>query len=483
MNELVGGLVAERRAALEGPAGDTVDTSDLLGRMLTGVDKQTGEKLPDENIRAQCITFLVAGHETTSGLLSFAIYYLIKNPASRGPGPRRGRRRSRRHRCADLRAGATADLRAAGARREPAAVADRARLHPRPLRGHRDRRPVRHPGGHPDDHPQSRPCTTAPRSGDPMPPSSTPITWPRSGSPRCPRTPTSRSARVSGRASDGSSPCRRRCWCSACCCSGSSSSTTSTTSSRRRPTLTVKPDDFHIQVRPRQGVRIERGAPADGQTAAVAPATVPDAAPAPQVARHGTPLSVLFGSNLGTAEAIATRLAAGGHRAGLRRHPRRTRRPRRRPAAPTALPSSCARRTTARRRTTPPPSAGGSPGRTPTRPRGGLHRLRLRQHGVGRDLPGRADPARHPARGPRRASRPRPRGEGNAAGDFDAAYRDWHNGLWTDLARALDLPAEVAADVPTGPRLSITLDQPAGHQPGDRLLPGAAGASCGPTSS
>ena len=39
-----------------------------------------GERLPDENIRAQCITFLIAGHETTSGLLSFAIYYLMKNP-------------------------------------------------------------------------------------------------------------------------------------------------------------------------------------------------------------------------------------------------------------------------------------------------------------------------------------------------------------------------------------------------------------------
>ena len=48
--------------------------------MLTGVDKQTGEKLPDRNIRAQCITFLIAGHETTSGLLSFAIYFLMKNP-------------------------------------------------------------------------------------------------------------------------------------------------------------------------------------------------------------------------------------------------------------------------------------------------------------------------------------------------------------------------------------------------------------------
>ena len=85
MNDLVDRLIAERRAQ-----GDAADTTDLLGRMLTGVDKQTGERLPDDNIRAQCITFLIAGHETTSGLLSFAIYYLLKNPdvPGRGRGPR-----------------------------------------------------------------------------------------------------------------------------------------------------------------------------------------------------------------------------------------------------------------------------------------------------------------------------------------------------------------------------------------------------------
>ena len=29
---------------------------------------------------AQCLTFLIAGHETTSGLLSFALYAFIRNP-------------------------------------------------------------------------------------------------------------------------------------------------------------------------------------------------------------------------------------------------------------------------------------------------------------------------------------------------------------------------------------------------------------------
>ena len=47
--------------------------------MLVGTDKQ-GNALPDHNIVAQCVTFLVAGHETTSGLLSFAIAYLLKHP-------------------------------------------------------------------------------------------------------------------------------------------------------------------------------------------------------------------------------------------------------------------------------------------------------------------------------------------------------------------------------------------------------------------
>jgi len=75
MEDEVFKIIDERRRA-----GNVEDHRDLLSCMLTGVDKRTGEKLSDDNIVAQCITFLVAGHETTSGLLSFAISYLIKNP-------------------------------------------------------------------------------------------------------------------------------------------------------------------------------------------------------------------------------------------------------------------------------------------------------------------------------------------------------------------------------------------------------------------
>ncbi|WGM45961.1 Bifunctional cytochrome P450/NADPH--P450 reductase [Brevundimonas sp. NIBR10] len=68
-------LIDERRRDPKG-----AEKKDLLNLMLDGVDPETGEKLSDENIGYQMITFLIAGHETTSGLLSFATYLLLKNP-------------------------------------------------------------------------------------------------------------------------------------------------------------------------------------------------------------------------------------------------------------------------------------------------------------------------------------------------------------------------------------------------------------------
>jgi cytochrome P450/NADPH-cytochrome P450 reductase len=76
MNELVDRLIKERRAQ----ASEPTRQPDLLQYMLTGVDRQTGEALDDLNIRYQIITFLIAGHETTSGLLSFTLYLLLHHP-------------------------------------------------------------------------------------------------------------------------------------------------------------------------------------------------------------------------------------------------------------------------------------------------------------------------------------------------------------------------------------------------------------------
>ncbi|WP_428970426.1 bifunctional cytochrome P450/NADPH--P450 reductase [Sphingomonas sp. Xoc002] len=56
------------------------ERGDLLDRMLTARDPETGEMLSRENVGYQMITFLVAGHETTSGLLSFATWLLLTHP-------------------------------------------------------------------------------------------------------------------------------------------------------------------------------------------------------------------------------------------------------------------------------------------------------------------------------------------------------------------------------------------------------------------
>jgi cytochrome P450/NADPH-cytochrome P450 reductase len=76
MYDLIDHMIHDREAMGKHAA----DKKDLLGFMLTGVDKESGERLDDTNIRYQCLTFLFAGHETTSGLLSFALYFLLKHP-------------------------------------------------------------------------------------------------------------------------------------------------------------------------------------------------------------------------------------------------------------------------------------------------------------------------------------------------------------------------------------------------------------------
>jgi cytochrome P450/NADPH-cytochrome P450 reductase len=72
--------VAETIIEERGAEGRIGTRGDLLDIMLSGQDPQTGERLSDTNIRHQLVTFLIAGHETTSGLLSFALYFLMRNP-------------------------------------------------------------------------------------------------------------------------------------------------------------------------------------------------------------------------------------------------------------------------------------------------------------------------------------------------------------------------------------------------------------------
>ncbi|CAL9353284.1 cytochrome P450 [Streptomyces sp. enrichment culture] len=78
LNRTVDDLVRERRAG--GDGGGRGGDGDLLDRMLETAHPETGERLSPENVRRQVITFLVAGHETTSGALSFALHYLARHP-------------------------------------------------------------------------------------------------------------------------------------------------------------------------------------------------------------------------------------------------------------------------------------------------------------------------------------------------------------------------------------------------------------------
>ncbi|KAK7993410.1 hypothetical protein PG989_006791 [Apiospora arundinis] len=58
------------------------EKKDLMNAMLYGKDPKTGETMRDRLIAVNMQTFLIAGHETTSGLLSFAFLLMLKNPST-----------------------------------------------------------------------------------------------------------------------------------------------------------------------------------------------------------------------------------------------------------------------------------------------------------------------------------------------------------------------------------------------------------------
>jgi cytochrome P450/NADPH-cytochrome P450 reductase len=56
------------------------ERQDLLDLMLTTPDPQTGKMMSAELIRQQLITFFIAGHDSTSSMLTSVIYYLTQYP-------------------------------------------------------------------------------------------------------------------------------------------------------------------------------------------------------------------------------------------------------------------------------------------------------------------------------------------------------------------------------------------------------------------
>ena len=74
MARIVDDVIKSRRRGA-GP-----ETNDLLNLVLNATHPTTGRRLDPDNIRQQVITFIVAGHERTSGAMSFALHYLTRNP-------------------------------------------------------------------------------------------------------------------------------------------------------------------------------------------------------------------------------------------------------------------------------------------------------------------------------------------------------------------------------------------------------------------
>ncbi len=303
MNKMVDEIVAERRKNAE--AAEV--KKDMLGAMMTGVDRSTGEQLDDVNIRYQINTFLIAGHETTSGLLSCTLYALLKHPevlkkayreVDRVLGPDTGARPT--YQQVTQLTYITQILKEALRLWPPAPAYGIAPLNDETIGGkyklkkntfitilvmalHRD-----------------------PSVWGPNPDAFDPENFSREAE-------TARPVNAWKPFGNGQRACIGRGFAmhEAALAIGMILQRFKLIDVNRyqmhlKETLTIKPDGFKIKVRPRADK--ERGAYAGRVTATAAVSTT--AAP---VARarpgHNTPLLVLYGSNLGTAEELATRVA------------------------------------------------------------------------------------------------------------------------------------------------------------------------------
>jgi cytochrome P450 len=68
-------MIRERRA-------DPTDRGDLLSMLIAAVDPEDPtQTMSDRQVRDECLTVLLAGHETTANALSFALWLLAHHPA------------------------------------------------------------------------------------------------------------------------------------------------------------------------------------------------------------------------------------------------------------------------------------------------------------------------------------------------------------------------------------------------------------------
>lgn len=76
--EIVDELITRRRTLMEHGAGP----QDLLTLLLAAQDPETGNGLSDLAVRANIVTFIAAGHETTANALTWALYCLSQDESA-----------------------------------------------------------------------------------------------------------------------------------------------------------------------------------------------------------------------------------------------------------------------------------------------------------------------------------------------------------------------------------------------------------------
>jgi cytochrome P450 len=66
-------LIAARHAA-------GTDLGDVLSTLVLARDEESGEGMPDRQIRDEAVTLFLAGHETTANALAWSFYLLGRHP-------------------------------------------------------------------------------------------------------------------------------------------------------------------------------------------------------------------------------------------------------------------------------------------------------------------------------------------------------------------------------------------------------------------